>query len=246
MISASEQPATIYSDGTYREKNPDWHLKDASAKAEDVFPFLVQILDAHAGRLAVADIGAGVGGVSAELSRMLRCQRPNADVQFECFDLSPSATAEGRSLFPDLKFHCGKIRYEDGPWDVCLLIDFLEHLENPHAFLKMLSQKCRLIVVRQPLQENFSTWRHNNYSAQREQWGHVSFFNARSFRCMAEAAGWEIQDARLFLAGEYGQSRGDRIPLYRRLLQGLSRQWAAYLLGAYLIGSLKSRNLKSS
>ena len=243
-IHASEQSANIYSDGTYREKNPDWHSQDATGKAVDVMPFIIRILDDCARPVRIADIGAGMGGVSEELNKLLRQKRPDADVQFECFDLSPSAVEEGRRLFPDLNFHCREVGDADGPWDVCLLIDVLEHLENPHAWLRKLRSKCRFVILRQPLQENFSTWRHANYRAQRSQWGHVSFFNERSFRCMAEAAGWEMQDTGLFLAGEYGQSRGTRIPLHRRLIMSLNRDWAAYIFGAYLIGTLKSRELK--
>jgi hypothetical protein len=46
------------------------------------------------------------------------------------------------------------------------------------------------LLRHQPLLESFSTFRHDAYRIQRDSWGHVAFFNYRSFCDMASATGW--------------------------------------------------------
>jgi len=93
---------------------------------------------------------------------------------------------------PELEACCNEFFTRDsGNFDAALLIDVLEHLENPWDMLRVAAHNSKYLVVRQPLIANYSNFRHRNYSTQREHWGHIAYFNFPSFMDMADACGWK-------------------------------------------------------
>ena len=238
MIGPARQ---LYTDGGYARKHPDWHLPDAPAKARDLAGGLAELLRRLPGkRLRLADVGAGVGGVLTEVVQVVRKLDPEVHVDPVGFEVSHQAVRTAQQLFPDLPMRCKILEASDGPFDVVLLVDVLEHVENPWELLRATRDTSRFLLLRQPLLENFSTFRHDNYLGQREQWGHIGFFTCRSFLDMAAATGWFPVKADLMAPWELATS-GKRGGWPQRALCRLDRVSASYFLsGFYLTGLFES------
>ena len=64
MPAATQEARELYEGGEYAARHSDWHLADAPDKARDLMPGLRAVVkDLGGGRLRIADVGAGVGGV---------------------------------------------------------------------------------------------------------------------------------------------------------------------------------------
>ena len=88
---------------------------------------------------------------------------------------------------------------------------------------------------------NFSTFRHNNYSGQRETWGHISFYSYRFFLDMAATTGWEPLHLDLLAPWELAgaASPGGFI---QNLIIKMNRVTASYFIsGFYLNGVFRAR-----
>jgi hypothetical protein len=230
--------ARLYTDGEYARKHPAWHLPDAPAKAKDLTLGLAELLQRLPGeRLRLADVGAGVGGVLHEVIEVVRKLDPEVHVDPVGFEISQQAVMAAGQLFPGLPIRCKFLEASDGPFDVVLLVDVLEHVENPWELLRTARATSRFLLVRQPLLECFSTFRHDNYSCQREEWGHIGFFTGRSFLDMAAATGWIPVKAGLIAPWELATSIS-RGGWPHRALCRLDRTIASYFLSGFYLNGL--------
>jgi SAM-dependent methyltransferase len=243
MRSSSENAVVLYASDGYAEKNPSWHLEDAPAKVGDILPACrAAIMDSGLATIRIADIGSGAGGVLNETLKQLRDAFPVLRIEGVGFEVSPFAIAKGREKFPQLDIREKFFSADDGPFSIALLVDVLEHLENPWEMLRTARATSRYLVVRQPLEEGFSFFRHNAYSKQREAFGHIGYFNWHSFLDMASATGWEPLKVDLLAAWELGTSRGSP-SLLKRLFTNANRLMASHFLsGFYLVGAFRARD----
>ncbi len=237
MSRGADEAAGRYTSGEYLKQHADWHLGDAPGKALDIFPSISAILrHRNHGRLTVADIGAGVGGVLHELGRLMAREFPGTEFIATGFEIAPEAVARAHELFPDLDLRNEYFGPESGTFDVALLIDVLEHLENPRAMLRIAANGADYLVVRQPLLESFSTFRHDNYRTQREHWGHIAYFNVASFMELADSTGWEPIESRLLGPWELkaGKNRGS---MFKKLLTRWNRRIASHFLSGFYLNA---------
>lgn len=230
-----------YINGSYRKKHPDWHFKEAANKCIDLQPSFISFLKYRQPKhIKVADIGAGAGGVLHETTTWLKSIDNELSIEPIAFEISPAAVSIAKERFPDLDMR--KMAFEDCDenFDLVLFVDVLEHLENPWAMLRQARQKSKFMIVRQPLLENFSTFRHSNYAYQRQHWGHITYFNYDSFLDMASACGWEALDTNLVPSWELSQNLQEPKPLIPKLLTRANKRFASYWLsGFYLNGIFK-------
>jgi tRNA G46 methylase TrmB len=104
-------------DGTYRQNNPTWDVKDSAEKARQVLGFMDE------NRLqpkTVIEVGCGAGQILVELARYL------PDASFKGFEVSPQAICKPKeSERVTLELRC----LEDAPEsaDVLLVMDVFEH-----------------------------------------------------------------------------------------------------------------------
>jgi hypothetical protein len=239
--SVSARAEDLYSSGAYADKHEDWHLSHAPGKAQDIWPSLEAIADrTKSPTLKIADVGAGVGGVLHEAGRLLQERNPNLELELHAYDIAPVAIEAGRKQFPDLHFHCQFFDASEGHYDAVMLIDVLEHLENPWELLRTVHAASEHLIVRQPLIESLSTFRHRNYGVQRKHWGHIAYFNVHSFADMLEATGWVPVETRLVAPWELKTSTHKGSP-HGRLLTRLSRNWASILLAGFYLNAAYRR-----
>jgi hypothetical protein len=232
---------SIYTSGEYWKQHPDWHLQDSPGKALDVVDAALAALDATDGpAFRLGDVGTGIGGVLAEVVRLLRERRPARVIEPVGFELAADAIAAARSTFPKIEFRNKPFEAADGPFAAVMFIDVLEHLENPREMLRTARQASEHMIVRQPLLESFSTFRHANYANQRDQWGHIAYFNFHSFLDMARATGWQPVQIALVPPWELHLHQG-RKPSLRRLLHRLSPIMASHFTSGYYLNGLFNR-----
>lgn len=232
----------LYIDGDYAAMHPDWHLEDAPGKAIDIFPALGFVVECYNGKnmLKIADVGAGVGGVLSEVGKLVSASYPHLNVDLTGFEISPQAVNKGRELFPLLDLRHKYFEAEDGPFDIVMLIDVLEHLENPRDILRAAISCSDYLVVRQPLVESFSSYLQNRYRSEREIYGHINHFNCRSFVDLLSSVGWETVKVDLVPWWELATPQQFKASFIRKLTCKFNRTITSYLLGDYnLIGAFK-------
>ncbi len=236
-----------YSSGAYMDTHPDWHLPDSPGKALDIWPVLKPLVSDYSGQtLRIVEVGTGTGGVLHETGKILHQNFPDQNLELHGFDIASSAIELGKAQFPEIQFHQRFFTLDDGPFDVTLLIDVLEHLENPWEMLRIVAAASRFLIVRQPLLGNFSTFRHDNYRTQRNHWGHIAYFNIYSFCDMAESTGWRPTQTILTAPWELKTNprRGRAIS---RLLTRINRNLSSFFLsGFYLIGSFEQTDVRKT
>jgi hypothetical protein len=237
--AAPKSSLAQYTDGDYAARHPGWHITDAPHKAQDVLPGLLAISDdCQLKTLRIADVGAGVGGVIVELKKLFESARPGSSLEATAFEVSPDCIERARELFPSLDMRQKLLESSDGPFDVILLADVLEHVENPWELLRTARAAARYLLVRQPLLESFSTFRHNNYGNQFKEWGHIFFFNHRSFLEISRQSGW--QPLKIDLLAPWELHPPAQPNIIKRSLLRMNRLMCSYFMsGFYVVGAFK-------
>jgi SAM-dependent methyltransferase len=237
--TATKSALQQYTDGDYANRHPDWHVNDAPNKAADMLPGLLAIADdLKTSSIRVADVGAGVGGVVIDLKKRLEAARPGCSMEIVAFEIAPECVSRARELFPNLDMRQKLLEASDGPFDVILFADVLEHVENPWELLRTARAATKYILVRQPLLESFSTFRHNNYRNQFNEWGHIFFFNHRSFLEICRQSGWH--PLKIDLVAPWELHPPARPNIIKRSLLRMNRLMCSYFMsGFYLNGAFK-------
>jgi SAM-dependent methyltransferase len=235
------QAVDLYLSGDYGTSHETWHLQDAVHKVQDILPAMLAVIHTLPdSKLRVADVGAGAGGVSAELTQQVSKMSPKINLCLTGFEISSYAIEMGRKRFPELDLRQKFFDSADGPFDVVLFIDVLEHLENPWQMLRTARETSEFMVVRQPLLNSFSTFRHDNYKNQRETWGHIAYFDYQLFLDMARATGWEPFKVDLVAPWELNGNHQHFGSPINSVLTKWNRILASYLLsGFYLNGAFR-------
>ena len=137
-------PFDKYTSHEYLAKNPSWDLEDSPWKANNV----LQMINASGYEpTSICEVGCGAGGVLAEL----RTYYPKA--QLYGYDIAPDVTRFWK------RFESLNIKFELGDFfdinvrrhDVLLLLDVIEHLQNPFDFLSRLQNFADYFVFHIPL-----------------------------------------------------------------------------------------------
>lgn len=221
---------SLYQNGGYLERNPDWHEEDAPWKAGKILAML-----ARHGLTpgSVADVGCGSGAILATLQPQLL-----PDCQLTGYDISPQAIAlcqpraNARLHFVQGDFTATTMHY-----DLLLAMDVIEHVEDYFAFLRALRGKSDHAIFHIPLELSAQmALRGTPFLRAREQFGHLHHFNKElALRTLTDAR-FEIVDAvytawATEMAAQSLRSRLARIP--RKILFALNKDLAAHLLGGY-------------
>lgn len=140
----------IYNDRTYLTRNPTWNAEDAPFKAAEILKLLVNL---NMG--TICEIGCGSGEILVQLS-----QRLPEDVRFFGFDVSRDAMEIAKlKETPSIRFDLRDLSApaDDLPlFDLLLVIDVIEHVDNYFAFLDGIRPKGRYTVFHIPL--DLSVW----------------------------------------------------------------------------------------
>jgi len=222
---------TIYTDGTYLQNNPDWHVDDSPWKAKHI----ATMLERHGiVPTTVCEIGCGAGEILRALSTHLE---PSA--RFFGYEISPDAyklcSAKSNARF---NFRLGNLLDdEDARFDVVMAIDVFEHVEDYFGFLRKLRGKGQYKVFHIPLELSAQqVLRGTPLIEARRSVGHIHHFSKETALATLEDCGYRVLDhfytsGRTELGGLGWKSQMMRIP--RQALYRMSPDAAARMLGGY-------------
>ena len=227
-----EEPAAdnIYLSGRYSEKNPRFHEQDSPWKAQQVLK-MMQRHQLHV--RSIAEIGCGAG----EVLRQLQINLPDG-MEFVGYDISPQAYALCEPKANEhLHFYCEDLLTAGSDrFDLVLCLDVIEHVEDYLGFLRALRTKAAYQIFHIPLGLSALTvLRNRSFRAEREQHGHIHFFNRELALAALRDTGCEVVDWFYTPAGFVGVSglRGRVLTAARRALSLLSLEWSVRTLGGH-------------
>lgn len=233
---------SFYTDGSYRENNPDWHAIDSRWKAE----LIASMLERNSVTFgSCVEVGCGAGQVLASLAELIPGRT------YTGYDVSPDAAA---SWLPSRKlsvsYHLGDFRATSENYDLLLLIDVFEHLEDYMGFLRSLSRRAQWYVFHIPLEMHLSALLRDRQLHSRHQVGHLHYFSrATALATLADTGYHIVNEEYTYLSQETQEARRmltNLTNLVRAGMQSVSTDLAAKLLGGYSLlvlcrGADKSR-----
>lgn len=234
MIAAQQRleakVAQSYTDGSYLDRTGGtWHLEDAGFKASQILKMLGR--HAEIPMTSVCDIGAGAGGVLHELHRVL----PN-HVSLVGYEVSPQAHAMSLQLSdPRCQFVLGDAFADGRCFDLVLVMDVIEHVDDCFAFMRKAKAKGRYKIYQIPLDLNVNTMLRGV-----DRWdsvGHLHLFTIETALKSVAYADQKVLD--FFLTNgalaRPGSWKCRLANLLRVPMAALSEVFTARLLGGYSI-----------
>lgn len=218
-----------YSDGTYRDNNPDWHAMDSRWKAERIADLLSRNGVAFE---SCVEVGCGAGQILAHLAARL------PEKSYVGYDVSSDAASLWRRLPPSpVSYRHGDFTSTTDHYDLLLLIDVFEHVEDYMGFLRKLSARARWFVFHIPLDMHISALLRDRQLHVRRQVGHLHYFSRATAMATLEDTGYRIVEAEYTNLSQETQEGRRTLTglanLVRAGVQAISTDLAAKLLGGY-------------
>ena len=213
-----------YTGGDYLADNPGWHVADSAWKAEQILaglgPARVQ---------TVCEVGCGAGEVLVQLQRRL------AAVRLVGYDIAPAAIELARPRATEaLEFRLEDAVGSSEHFDLMLVIDVVEHVENPIGFLRALRPKADRTVLHVPLDLSAqAVLRPQRLMRARHRVGHLHYFTRETALATIEDAGYRILSARFTAVALDRPVQSRKARLARMPRRCLPRPLAARLLGGF-------------
>jgi SAM-dependent methyltransferase len=221
---------TLYLDGEYQAKNPAWHVEESAWKASHIVHMLQRNRLSPA---TICDVGCGAGEVLKQLQLNLswECTLQGYDVSPQALELAKSRANE-KLRFCHSDFHAS----QEPCFELLLVLDVLEHLEDYFSFLRRVKDGARHKIFHIPLDLSAQTvLRKDALLKRRKMYGHLHYFTRETALETLRDAGYEILDYfYTSRANDLGSARGQvllKIP--RRLLFSLHQDFAVRLLGGF-------------
>ncbi len=231
-----------YESGAYWTDHPEWLAEASTPKVQDMLPSFRAALEARSGdSFVIADVGTGTGASIQTIARELTRLYPKTQVRVVGYEIAPNAIAAGRERFPEMEFRQKHFDGTDGTFDAVSFLDVLEHVEDPYGLMRSAAKAAPFMVVRQPLLEGFSSFRHNAYINHINGEGHITFFNCRSFVAMANFSGWLPLHTELLAPWQQAGNSRNR-GLFKSLLHKINPELASIIIsGYYLNGAFRRK-----
>jgi SAM-dependent methyltransferase len=225
---SSEPRPSRYLDGTQLAAAPDWYESDAAWKAERVRD-MMRKHGMEPG--SICDVGCGTGGVLDHLSRTLP-----PTTRLVGYEMSPQAVA----LAPEARkqritFVSEWAEEYEGGFDLMLVLDVFEHVDDYLGFLRAIRGKAGLFIFHIPLDVSVQTvLRGSPFTRARESLGHLHYFSRDTALATLHDTGYATADEELTQPGIDlwgGKSRLARLP--RKAVFRLNPRLAARVMGGF-------------
>jgi SAM-dependent methyltransferase len=177
-----------YISGEYLKKNPLWHAGESPWKAR----YILQIMAKN--RIAprtICDVGCGAG----EVLRLLQ-EGMDEECMFWGYEISPQAFKLSQHRANErLHFKLADIRQEEGThFDLILLMDVVEHIEDYFSFLRETQPKSEYKIIQIPMDINACQVLLGNLVRFRADFGHIHYFTKDVALQMLKDLGYEVVD----------------------------------------------------
>lgn len=221
----------IYRSGAYNHMAPTWHVEESAGKAREI----LHLLQSHGLRPhTICEVGCGAGEVLHQLQLALP-----GDCEFTGYDISPRAIELARSRANErLHFHLGDFRELDScSYDLLLVLDVLEHLEDYFSFLRSLKARGTYQVFFFPLDLSVQTViRPHGLLHTRDAYAHLHYFTKETALRTLEDTGYTVLDAVYTADALNSPTRllGRRLLKWpRKAAFAINHDLAVHLLGGY-------------
>jgi len=184
----------LYETDEYVDIFPTLFEEDSEWKLSKIIPltdeWITQIGE-NIKTINLLDVGGGAGLILREVSSHIE-RKYDKKVNKYALDLSGAALDMQQKRNPDLKKvlneNIADTSLKDKEIDLTLLIDVLEHLDEPDKALKEIKRISRFVILKVPLEDNLVTNLSNLINSGQtrrklaEKLGHVNLYNHRTLR----------------------------------------------------------------
>ena len=178
----------IYTSGKYQIENPTWHVEDSLWKAEKILTLLAR--NGIRPR-TICEAGCGAGEILCRLQG-----RMDGGCEFWGYEISPYAFSLCRKrsnhrlhFFLQDILEVGSLSF-----DLMLLIDLIEHIENYMDFLRKIRESATYTLFHIPLELSIDSVLRNKLFEHRMRVGHLHYFNREIALHALQDAGFSIMD----------------------------------------------------
>lgn len=173
--------------GEYLKNNPTWHIEDSPWKAKQILKMLSRN---PINPKSIAEIGCGAGEIVNQLHQAM----PN-DVSFTGYDISGDAIGLAKQREKDrLKFEHSNFLEINSRYDLVLMMDVFEHVEDYLGFLKQCKSKAKNTIFHIPLDITMMKIWKNGLISKRKSVGHLHYFMKETALATLVDSGYEIID----------------------------------------------------
>lgn len=179
----------IYSlkNSDYKKSNPTYHVQDSPWKAQQI---LRMISNNKLEVKSIAEIGCGVGEILNQLSLYL----PNSTT-FIGYDISKDAIEESKEREHErLIFHNQNLLEQNIKFDLLLMIDVFEHVDDYLGFILKAKIKSDYVIFHIPLDLSISALLRNKLIDARKSVGHLHYFSKETALASLDYCDLEILD----------------------------------------------------
>ena len=226
-----EMTMEMYVDGEYLRRNPTWDVEHSPWKARQIVKMM--------GRndivpKIICEVGCGAGAILSELQKQMgtNCSFWGYEISPQAFELSRQKSNE------NLNFRLKDILEEANVFfDLILMIDLIEHLEDYFGFLRKIKPKSQYKILHIPLDLSVQTvFRMSPILRDRESEGHINYFTKDLALRTLSDVGYDIVD--YFYTGAaidlpVKSINRQILKLPRKLLFGMHPDLAVRILGGY-------------
>ena len=155
----------------YLNVNPTWHVEDSAWKATQILKILGQNkITPH----NVSEIGCGAG----EILNQLHERMPDKSIVFTGYEIAPDAYELSLSREKErLHFYKDNLLELDKFFDLLLVIDVFEHVDDYLGFIRETAKKANYKIYHIPLDISVFAILINNFKYIRTPGGHIHYYN---------------------------------------------------------------------
>lgn len=229
-ISGSVLNRNVYVDGEYLKNNPRWHMGESPFKVKQI----LRMMEKHRVQpKTICDVGCGAG----EVLKLLH-EKMDDSCLFWGYDISPQALEMCKSRASErLQFKLGDVSQEEGAFfDLMLVLDVIEHVEDYFGFLNAIRPKSELKIFHVPLDLSVQTvLRKRGLLKRRELHRHIHYFTKETALETLKDIGYKPLD--YFFTShsiECGEEIGQKIArLPRKICFAIHQDLTVRVLGGY-------------
>lgn len=225
---------TLYTSGEYLEKWPTWHVEISPWQARQIRRMMKRHCLAPR---TICEVGCGAGEILKQLQAHM-----SDDSTFWGYEISPQAFELCQSRVNErLHFKLADFtREQDVFFDLVLLIDVIEHVQDFISFLKAIQPKGSYKMLHIPLDMAAKTIAQGRLITMLEDHGHIHYFTKDIALRMLKDIGYTVLDyfyttpsIDLSTNSAGGEMRRQVMRLPRKLLFSINNDLAARTLGGY-------------
>lgn len=174
--------------GDYLVKNPNWHIEDSHWKAAQI----LKMIELHnLEPKTVAEVGCGIG----EILNQMQQRMTNKGINFVGYEIAPDAFEHCLHRVKERLnyFHEDLFQIKD-EFDLLLIIDVLEHVEDYLGFISEARKRATYIIFHIPLDISAFSILTNYPIGARKKVGHLHYFMKDTALATLTDTGYEIVD----------------------------------------------------